>query len=344
MTSTGHGREGQLMRHRRRITRGAAFVALLASIAAIVASSHQSAQAATTSSPTTPNQTCTNVTDPADGPHSSVTERSPLLPLTHGVADANMWNTSSSTGSIQQCYGPHGLTTSLALNSIKRNFGGPAGFPEASYGLNVRNDSFCLAGTSCTTSPFPFEIHKMKPSFKVTTRYSLGAAQPNSVARSFEYNFWIEGKPRLGWAPQPGDVEVIISLYHHGVLNCGPGRPNWSQRVTINGRSRVSRWRVCNLGAPPGQAANLVGFLLQNPKQATRRSIALQLKPFINRAIKQANTVFHAKRRPAFLEGIELGSEFGNCDSAACKTSAVHWQFTISKLALSTSHSVIPII
>jgi hypothetical protein len=315
-----------------------------------VARTADSAAAAVASSPTVrvvspfPHGVCSTTQDPAGGAGSTISHHTAAIAVPNGVAEGNLWNTDRSAGTIRQCYGKRGLSTTISLRSIARHVGGPAGYPEVGYGHNLVDGAFCAPPPiPCNTAPFPLAVHDLRGrGYSVTTSYSLGKPHPGSLPRNLGYDFWLEQHPRFGSAPQRGDIEVLISLFHRGVISCGSSRPNFSQRITVGGKRILSRWRVCNLGG--GSDGDLVGFLLERPTQARSRSVTLALKSFISKAIKQAAVVDHAKRSPFFVMGVELGAEFGGCDNKACTDTAARWTFGISTLTLQSRSLQIPIV
>lgn len=288
-----------------------------------------------------PGARCSTTRNPAgrSGRHGAVP---PPIAVADGLASANLWNVVSSAGLLQQCDDTSGLTTMISLRDIQRGRQAPAGYPEVGYGRNLVDGDFCLNASRCHTRPFPLRVSALERSRSIDSvdlQYALGVPAPPSLSRNFAYDLWLERHPAQGAGPQRGDIEVMISLYHVGGLNCGAAGVMWWQQASVNGESTGTRWQVCNLEGATG--AQLVGFLLERPAPAPARSISLPLQPFIDQAVREAN--LGPDGGSYSLMGVELGAEFGNCDHFACAKTA-RWRFRISRLVVHTAALVVPII
>jgi hypothetical protein len=263
------------------------------------------------------------------------------LALPNGIAQANLHNTQTSTGRIQQCYAASGLTTTTALTSISPIGHGPAGYPEAAYGYNLYAVPFCDA---CHSEPFPIRISDLRTQnrdLRLTADYTLGPASPSSLPRDFMYDLWLEREPSPGTPPRPGDVEVIVFLYQQRIATCIPSRDpaSFSTRILINGRRVTSRWSVCEIYG--GTAATPVAFFLESPKQFQTAEISLGLSSFL----QKAGTFLGRDVGAYSLMGVELGGEFDQCSPpSGCTASTSTWRWRISELTLERGDGTIPIV
>lgn len=276
---------------------------------------------------------------------SCATTRNPAgagrrLILPNGIAQANLHNTQSSTGSIRQCHNAGGLSTSIDLTSLTPTNAGPAGFPEAAYGYDLYAQPFCAA---CRPGPFPLPVSRIGrfgSDYRLSASYALGRPSPSSLPLDFIYDLWLERNPSAGQPPQSGDLELIVFLYQQGMADClpSPAPASFTTRIVAGGRQISSRWQICEIRG--GTAATPVAFFLRSPAQSRAGTISLRLADFVAQAGRYVSTDLGSYR----LMGVELGGEFDQCSPPdGCEASSLSWGWQISRLALESRTATIPI-
>lgn len=283
------------------------------------------------------------VRPPRSGCHVEInpTGAGQTLLLPNGAARPNVYNAGVSSGELVQCYGARGATTRIRLTSASARRSGPLGYPELAYGNDLLNDPFCR---TCHSQPFPLRVSALLGSpraYRLSASYELMAAAPPSLVRNLMYDLWLERDPIPGVAPRPGDVEVLVILYHVGRQPCVDGMPTsrLTTRGTFDGRSVITRWTVCRiLGGTP---ATPVAFLLTSPAESPHATISIPPAVFVD----SAGRFLGQDLRPDSLLGIELGSEFGACsDPRRCAGGRSAWSWRVSQLTLVDTAGVIPIV
>jgi hypothetical protein len=260
------------------------------------------------------------------------------FPLAYGVSAVNLWNVTSSTGSIRRCYGTAGLTTAISLSRVIQNGAGPAGYPEVAYGFGLTDRPFCPTANVCQTKPFPLATAALGTSYVLSTTYSIGATP---VPYDFIYDFWLERSPTPGGpvtcsstdappsCPQPGDVELLIVLDHRAIPFCKSAPSRLSEPLTVDGRASAATWTVCSIAG--GTEATSVAFFLDKPAERASASVTLQPKAFVDSALAFLGHGYAAASYD--LMGVELGGEFDSCSSANCQPA---WSWRLGQLALRT--------
>jgi hypothetical protein len=266
----------------------------------------------------------------------------PQLLLPNGISHANLHNTGSSAGVIEQCYTSAGFTTKLRLSGISPTpIGyGPAGYPELAYGYHLYAQPFC---GSCHVEPFPLRVSDLRRpanDYRLTAKYSLARPVPRSLPYDFIYDLWLERDPTAGRGPRQGDLELIVFLYRQTSATCrrSRGAVAFSTKITFSRRPLVSRWRVCEIDG--GTEATPVAFSLKQPSQARSAEISLRLADFIDEAGR-----FLGRDLGSYsLMGFELGGEFDFCSPpAGCVTPNANWRWRVSRLALEGPSAAIPV-
>jgi hypothetical protein len=176
----------------------------------------------------------------------------------------------------------------------------------------------------------------------VTARYSLAEAQPRSLPRDFIYDLWLEQHPSPGAAPRPGDIELLIFLYHAAnIATClQQVRPAaLTTAAVVNGGWVSSRWRMCQTHG--GTQATPIAFFLASPSESPAAEVSLPIGEFVGAAARYAKSDV----RSYSLMGIELGGEFDQCPSASrCASASAAWRWRISRLVLASASGAIPIV
>jgi hypothetical protein len=291
------------------------------------------------------NSGCSTTQNPGDGAGTSASQHTTPLPVTNGIANGNLWNTVSSSGSIQQCYGSSGLTTRIALHSISVAKTSPAGFPEVGYGMTLIDTPFCVAGSTCHTSPFPLSLaalNQRSAAYQMSTTYRLGSASPATLPRDLSYDLWLEQRPTRNVGPGAGDIEVQILPFDEGEAACNGNSSQLRVPATIGGHATSAWWQVCQ--ASGGSSARLVLAILERPLQVLSRSISLPIAPFADKAIAVVRGSGASVRNAYHLMGLELGGEFGGCHHPNCPTAPASWSFRIAKLALTSRSSRVQLV
>jgi hypothetical protein len=262
------------------------------------------------------------------------------LLLPNGVAQANLHNTGSSAGVVEQCYTSSGLSTKLQLSGISPTGFGPAGYPELAYGYHLYGQPFCR---NCHVEPFPLRVSDLRRpanDYRVTAKYSLARPSPRSLPYDFIYDLWLERNPTPGRGPRRGDLELIVFLYRQTSATCRRSRAAvaFSTKITFNRRSLVSRWRVCEIDG--GTEATPVAFSLEHPSQAQSGEISLRLGDFAD----EAGRFLGRDVGSHSLMGFELGGEFDVCSPpAGCVTPNANWRWRVSRLELEGPSAAIPV-
>jgi hypothetical protein len=265
------------------------------------------------------------------------------FPLAHGVSAVNLWNVTSSAGSIRRCYGTAGLTTAISLSRVVQNGAGPAGYPEVAYGFGLTDRPFCPTANACQTKPFPLATTTLRNSYLLSTTYAIGATP---VPYDFIYDFWLERSPTAGGpvtctstdappsCPQPGDVELLIVLDHRAIPFCKSAPSQVSEPLTLDDRASAATWTVCSIAG--GTEATSVAFFLDRPAERRSASVSLQPKAFVDAAL---SFLGHGYATAAYdLMGVELGGEFDSCSTSNCQPA---WSWRLGQLALRTPEGTI---
>jgi len=272
---------------------------------------------------------CATISDPGASNARGVTS---FLDLSLGDATPNLWNTSSSSGSVLQCYDPAGgLTENVNLSSVQQGgfAGAPYGFTEAGYGYGSYGGRFCsLDQFPCPTAPFPIPVSAFVPGSKYLTTIDYSIVTPTQPM-DLTYDLWLE-QQLSGLGPQSGDAEIMITPYST-FSACGAPRPSFTD-------SSGAVWQVY-VGCGSAKAQT-VHFVLSSPTPVATGSITVNLSDFVaeTAALLPSNPIASEQ-----LVGLEVGSEFGRCGTTGCPDAAFSW--TISRLTLqtpSTSVAMIP--
>jgi hypothetical protein len=263
------------------------------------------------------------------------------LRLPNGVVEANLYNTSQSAGSIQQCSKPSGVTNDLALADLKPIGYGPAGYPEVAYGRNLYDQPFC---DSCPSYPFPLRVSQLGRDghdLRLSVGYSLGRPSPPTLPRDFMYDIWLERAAQPGQPPATGDLELIIFLYQQGMAACPAGSPwvRFSTPIIVSGNATRSSWDVCQIRG--GTNASPIAFFPESPAQSENGHLTFALRDFID----AASTYLGQSLSDHTVLGVEVGGEFNQCVAQqGCQIQRLKWSWSLQELTILDGQAAVPVV
>jgi outer membrane protein assembly factor BamB len=264
----------------------------------------------------------------------------------NGIAQPNLYNLDSSTGTVQQWYDANGLTTSIQLLGIQTGPDyppdgatnvGPAGYSEVMYGCNL--DDASVGNSHSNLLQFPLTVSSLDSlNLWGTPTYSLGTPSP-SMPYDFFYDLWLEKTPNSS-GPQSGDFEIGITLAYSGdsaskLLGNGPygsGIPigTLTNQMYLNGERQSATW---NIYYEPfkGTPATFYDFVLATPTPQTSGTVSIRFQDFIDCL---SSFPGGSDISTFSLMGIELGTEY-----AWLETNQATWSWNISSYYLTTDSS-----
>jgi len=233
----------------------------------------------------------------------------PSLKLANGIAQPNLYDLVSSTGTVQQCYDDNGLSTCIKLSGINTNNGSlaPVGYSEAAYGNNLLDQSF--GNTQPNQLKFPMQVSSLNNlNLWGASTYSLYTPSPSSMPYNFFYDLWLEKNPTSGQWPQSGDFEVGISLAYAGWIGTDPYPTgvlvgHLTDQIYVNGQEQLATWDIY-YEILKGSAASFYDFSLAAPTPQNSGTVSIRFQDFISAlsSIRDLSTYS--------LMGVELGTEY----------------------------------
>jgi hypothetical protein len=273
-------------------------------------------------------QVCATINSPNS---SNATGASTYLELPLGIATPNFWDTASSAGSVKQCYGASaGLVEHVHVSRVKQGSktNAPFAFTEAAYGYSSYDHSYCKPYVSpCSTAPFPIPASDFtsKSAYLATLHFAI--AKP-SDPMDITYDLWLE-KTLSSAGPKSGDVELLITPYStYPACNSDP-------KTFKDSEGQV--WDLY-IGCG-GSDATAIHFVLTGAEQKTTAAIEVNLSQFVDETESLLPSVAVASEK---LAGIEVGSEYGQCERSTCSKVTFNW--TVSYLHLQTPSSSLSLI
>jgi hypothetical protein len=270
------------------------------------------------------------------------------LPLLNGIARANLWNVSASSGTTTQCITADGLVTSISLSSASSAASGPLGYPEAAYGFSLGYHAFCPGAHVCQTAPFPLRIGELSArafDYRLEATYTI---EPSSSPSDILIDLFLERAPTalppgvrcsasslVPGCPTSNDIELEILPFHDEIGSCNSTQRDDTlaeESLVVSGRD----WTVCAKSGSSNQA-EIVAFTLNH--QLMSGHLNLRIKDFVDAAAAYGGR--GASISGYSLMGVELGGEVGACSGVGCVTSST-WQ--LRRFYLRSQTAMIPIV
>lgn len=238
----------------------------------------------------------------------------------------NLWNIdASSMGYAQVEYLPQEgcLQFNIGFSRLKiRHNVGVAAYSEVIYGYKPW-------GVLTRLNPlfkFPMRVSEMGRIHSITD-YRVLSYSPNDSIFNIAYDLWLTDAPNLVTGPRPGDVEVMVWLYHHRQRPAGSYVKDIVMPLSINGSSTLGNFEVwvAGSGIEIGSWA-VVTFRLKDPPSSSL--VDIDLYEYITSAFRILEEVNPGRWHIGllankFLNGVEFGSEFGNVTSGNID---LHWR------------------
>ncbi|BCU67777.1 endoglucanase [Sulfolobales archaeon HS-7] len=225
-------------------------------------------------------------------------------PLKYGGINTDLWNLSSASGNVTMCVNGT-LRANVNLTSISEKDPNDvvAGYPEIGYGRNLEDESWGPEEYLY----FPLELNKFV-SFNYSASISYRLNVPKNLPNDFSFDFWVENRPSPGHSPGPGDLEVMIWLYHTPSLYpAGDPYLTLTLPVTVNGVTENVEWTIYN--GTGGANTRILTFESDEPVDSG--TVLIDLSYFFEEVELLGNY------SSFFLMGVELGTEFGTFNGGA---------------------------
>ncbi len=168
------------------------------------------------------------------------------VPLTFGVATADLWNMQNATGYAEQCYGPTtGLSSSILLNQVSliQPFDFVVGYPEVAFGHNYMGQEF--GQSDLASIKFPMQLQSLQNSgMWANVTYSISSSHPSQM--DFAYDLWVKNSSQVG-VPSSGDYEIMIDPVDTFLYTSVPEATMNNESIVIDGLKQSSSWSVFQL-------------------------------------------------------------------------------------------------
>jgi hypothetical protein len=218
------------------------------------------------------------------------------------------------------------------LQNVSYEGAGPAGYAEAAFGDNLKDEAFCAQ--ACSTAPFPLAASTVaSDAYAVQASFETTSNAPSPY--DWGLDLWFERSPSYQATPNPAsDAEILIEPYNKGLPP--PGCPSVPSDITAmisaNGAPVTSSWNVCV--GHGGAGVDLVTFELRSPTQSSTADITVPLGAFISAASSASGLNLSAN----YLMGIEFGTEYGSKNYGGAVN--LNWRINSLLLTNSTSPSI----
>ena len=253
--------------------------------------------------------------------------RTRMLPVGCAAVDGNVWSLNSADGGVKMSL--HGaLETQVKLtNIVNRPF--IVGYPEVLYGYKPFQSVNTIQATPLL---FPMSVSTL-PALWMVSRYSITV--PNQdLPVDFSYDLWITEAFRPNKV-QKGDIELMIWLFHQNLKPAGKllSKHSFTGAVWINGEAKTVPFDVYVTDPTiKGHTSTLISFAMRNHEQEAAKTggwsaayIAVDLRAILRHMMSVMNSEYGwslSTMQEQYVNGIELGSEFGRDGNAA----ALNWR------------------
>ncbi len=237
----------------------------------------------------------------------------------------NMWNVKDSEGRAVMKYFGNGTVVfeaNLWNLSIEDPGGWVLGYPEVYKGYNP----WSLTGVYGLHSiKLPTRLDKLPPT-EVLVDYTVWKEQ-DELPINFAFDIWIT-QEKFSRGVGPRDFELMIWLYSDRMDPAGLNYANLTMPVRLGGKIVESLWELWIANSTGGWQI----VTLRSPKPLVGE-VGIDLRLAINIVAKSLSELKIRLPRSHYIEGVELGSEFGSPFTEKAKFGWILRKFVIKPLS-----------